>query len=136
MDGIGPPVDFRLMLGAREYAIEHTQVEAIPGLIRAEERFQQIIEPVIDEVSGTLPGPAVYELHFPIDTHARVKRADFARIQRNLIAWIRATAQCLYERNREAPNLRLLHPPARLRIRRWTAPTPARPTAPSSRSPA
>lgn len=101
LDGIGPPVDFRLMLGAREYAIEHTQVEAIPGLIRADERFQQLIEPVIDEVPGTLPGPAVYELHFPIDTHAEVKRADFAGIQRNLIVWIRATAQCLYERNRE-----------------------------------
>ena len=101
MDEIGPPVDFRLMLGAREYAIEHTQVEAIPGLIRADERFQQLIGPLIDEVSGTLPGQAVYELHVPINTHLGVKRTDFARIQRNLIAWIRATAQGLCERNRE-----------------------------------
>ena len=101
MDGIGSPVDFRLMLGAREYAIEHTQVEAIPSLIRADERFQQLIGPIIDEVSGTLPGPAVYELHFPIDTHLRVKLADLDRIRRDFIDWIRATAQCLYKRNSE-----------------------------------
>ena len=100
-DGIGPPVDFRLRLGVREYAIEHTQIEAIPGLIRADERFQQVIEPVIDEVSGTLPGPAVYALHFPIDTHLGVKLADLDRVQRDFIAWIRAEAQCLYERNRD-----------------------------------
>ena len=68
---IGPPVDFRLMLGAREYAIEHTQIEAIPGLIRAGEGYRQLIEPVTDEVSGTLPGSAVYALHFPIDTQSR-----------------------------------------------------------------
>ena len=98
---IGPPVDFRLMLDAREYAIEHTQIEAIPGLIRAGEGYRQLIEPVIDEVSGTLPGSAVYALHFPIDTHLGVKRADLARIRRGLIAWIRAKAQCLYERNRD-----------------------------------
>ena len=98
---IGPPVDFRLMLGTREYAIEHTQIEAIPGLIRAGEGYSQLIEPVIDEVSGTLSGSAVYKLHFPIDTHLGVKRADLARIRRGLIAWIRAKAQCLYERNRD-----------------------------------
>ena len=75
-DWIGPPVDFRLRIGAREYAIEHTQIEAIPGLIRAGERYKQLIGPVIDDISGTLPGPAVYALHFPIDTHFGVKPAD------------------------------------------------------------
>ena len=48
-DGIGPPVDFRLSLGVRAYAIEHTQIEAIPGLIRAGEGYKQLIEPVIKE---------------------------------------------------------------------------------------
>ena len=98
---VGPPVDFRLRLGAREYAIEHTQTEAMRGLIRAAEGYKQLIEPIIAEVSGTLPGAAVYALHFPIDTHLGVKRADLARMRRDLIAWIRAKAQCLYERNRD-----------------------------------
>ncbi len=100
-DGIGPPVDFRLRLGAREYAIEHTQIEAIPGLIRTGEGFKQLIEPVIDDLSGTLPGPAVYALNFPIDTHLGVSPAELDRIRRRLIAWIRAQAQSLYDRNRD-----------------------------------
>ena len=100
-DGIGPPVDFRLRIGAREYAIEHTQIEAIPGLIRAGEGYKQLIDPVTDEVSGTLPGPAVYDLHFPIDPHVGVKRAELAQIRQDLIAWIQAKARCLYERNRD-----------------------------------
>ena len=98
---IGPRVDLRLRLGVREYAIEHTQIEAIPGLIRADEGYEQLTEPVIDELSGTLPGPAVYALHFPIDTHLGVNPAELDRIRRGLIAWIRAKAQCLYERNRD-----------------------------------
>lgn len=100
-EGIGPPVDFRLGIGARECAIEHTQIEPIPGLIRADQEYTQLIGPVIDKVSGTLPGPAVYALHFPIDTHLGVKRADLDRIRRNLIVWIRAKARCLYEGNRD-----------------------------------
>ena len=98
---IGPPVDFRLRLGIRVYAIEHTQIEAIPGLIRAGEGYKQLIEPLIDELSGTLPGPAVYALHFPIDTHLGVKLTDLDRIRQDLITWVRAKAQCLYERNRD-----------------------------------
>ena len=99
--GIGPSVDFCLRLGVRKYAIEHTQVEAIPGLIRAGEGYRQLVEPVIDEVSRTRPGPAVYALHFPIDTHLGMNSADLARLRRDFIAWIRAKAQCLYERNRD-----------------------------------
>ena len=100
-DRIGPLVDFRLRIGAQEYAIEHTQIEAVPGLIRAGEGYKQLIEPVIGEVSGTLPGPAVYALHFPIDTQFGVRRAALDRIRRGFIAWIRAKAQCLYERNQD-----------------------------------
>ncbi|MCY4589625.1 MAG: hypothetical protein OXE86_03465 [Alphaproteobacteria bacterium] len=100
-DSIGPPVDFRLRLGAREYAIEHTQVEAISGLIQAGEEFEQLTKPVIEEVSGTLPGPAVYELHFPINTRLGVKLVDLDRIRRDLMVWIREKAQCLYEKNRD-----------------------------------
>ena len=100
-DRIGPPVDFRLRLGAQEYAIEHTQIEAIPNLIGSDQRYMQIIKPVINEVSGMLPGPAVYALHFPIDTHLGVKLPDLDRIRLDLIAWIQTKAQCLYERNRD-----------------------------------
>ena len=100
-DGIGPPVDLRLRLGAWEYAIEHTQIEAIPKLIQSDERYKQLIEPVIDELSGTLPGPAVYALRFPIDTHLGVNLAKLDRMRQHFIVWIQASAQSLYERNRD-----------------------------------
>ena len=100
-DGIGPPVDFRLRLDVQEYAIEHTQIEAIPGFIQASEEYMQFIRPVIGELSGTLPGLAVYTLYFPIDTHLGVKLPDLARIRRDFIAWIQTKAQCLCERNRD-----------------------------------
>ena len=98
-EGIGPPVDFHLMLGTREYAIEHTRIEAVPGLIRTGEGYAQLIKPVIAELSGTLPGPADYWLYFPLDTHLGVKKAELDRIRQGLIAWVRVKAQCLYERN-------------------------------------
>ena len=100
-DGNGPPVDFRLTLGVREYAIEHTQIEAIPNLIGSHHRYMELIEPVVDEVSGTLPSQARYMLYFPIDTHLGVSRTDFDRIRSDFIAWIRENAQSLYKKNQE-----------------------------------
>ena len=98
-EGIGPRVDFHLMLGTREYAIEHTQIEAVPGFIRTGEGYAQLIKPVIAELSGTLPGPADYWLYFPLDTHLGVKKAELDRIRQGLIAWVRVKARRLYERN-------------------------------------
>ena len=98
---IGPPVDLRLRLGVREYAIEHTQIEVIPGFIQAGEEYMQFIRPIIDALSGTLPEPGAFTLHFPIDTNLGVKLSDLARIRRDFITWIQTKAQCLYERNRD-----------------------------------
>ena len=100
-DGAGPPVDFRVPLGAREYAIEHTQIEATADFIRAGKKYKHLLGTLIDELSGTLPGPAFYAVHFPFDTHLGVKEADLARIRRDFMDWIREKAQCLYENNRE-----------------------------------
>lgn len=98
-EGVDPPVDLRLRLGAREHAIEHTQIEAFPGRIRTDVECERLIKPVIAEVSGTLPGPAHYELLLPIDTRLGVKTAELNRRRRDLIAWIRAKAQYLCEKN-------------------------------------
>ena len=97
--GIDPPVDLRLRLGAREYAIEHTRIEAFPGQVRTDAEYVQLIVTVIDEVSGTLPGPAHYELLLPMNTHLGVKTAELDRRRRGLIAWVRAKAQYMYEKN-------------------------------------
>lgn len=100
-DGSGPPVDFCLRVGDRNYAIEHTQIEAMRGQIRAGKEYEQLIEPVIEELSGTLPGPAVYALQLPTETYLGANRVKLERIRRDLIAWIQKSARSLYERNKD-----------------------------------
>lgn len=101
LDESGPPVDFRLRVGDRDYAIEHTQIEAIRGQIRAGKKYVQLIKPVIDELSGTLPGPAVYVLHLAMETDFGANRVELARIRRDFIAWTQVNAESLYERNKD-----------------------------------
>ena len=100
-DGRGPPVDFRLQVGDQDYAIEHTQIEAMRGQIRAGKKYTQFIEPVIHELSGTLPGPAAYALQLPMDTDLGANRVSLERIRRDFIAWIQLNARSLYERNKD-----------------------------------
>ena len=102
-DAVGPKVELRLRLGTQKYAIEHTQIEAFEGQIRTGKEFEQLIEPVIDELSGTLPGPAVYDLHFPIDARLNVKAAELGGVRRGLIEWVREEAQGLHDSNPERP---------------------------------
>jgi hypothetical protein len=90
-----------LNLGAQNYAIEHTEIEAFARQIHTGEEFGQFIGPVREEVSGTLPGPAVYSLYFPIDTRLRAKPQQMEDIRRDFIAWIREHATRLHENNPE-----------------------------------
>lgn len=103
MDGIGPPVDLRLRLGTREYAIEHTQIEAFEGQIRTGEEFGRFITPVTEQLQGTLPGPAVYYLLFPLDARLGVKGYQMGEMRSNLIAWVREHAQGLHEKSPDRP---------------------------------
>ena len=102
-DGTGPPVELRLRLGTQSYAIEHTRIEAFAGQIGAEVRFQQIVRPVIDALSGTLPKPGVYYLHFPTNARLRVKANDLPRLQSDFIEWVREHAERLHNKNPEQP---------------------------------
>ncbi len=73
-NGIGPPVDLRLKLGTQSYAIEHTQIEAFEGQIQTGEEFGQFTNPVLDELSGTLPKPGETTCNvrsYPESRHAR-----------------------------------------------------------------
>lgn len=102
-DKIGPPVELRLNLGTQSYAIEHTRIEAFPGQIHTGEKFGQFIRPVIDELSGTLPGPAVYHLYFPPNTHLGVGPNGLQQIRSDFIEWVREHAQRLHENNPQKP---------------------------------
>ncbi len=108
-DGIGPPVELRLNMRSQNYAIEHTLIEAFPGQIHTGAEFGRFIDPVIDELSETLPGPAVYDLYFPIDARLGVRQDRLQQLRNNFIVWVREQAQQLHERNPEKPT-RERHP--------------------------
>ncbi len=102
-NGIGPPVDLRLKLGTQSFAIEHTQIEAFADQIRTAEEFGHFINPVIEELSETLPGPAIYHLYFPIDTHRSVNPDKLDRIRDDFIEWVREHAERLHGKNPDRP---------------------------------
>jgi hypothetical protein len=102
-NGIGPPVDLRLKLGAQNYAIEHTRIEAFEGQIRRVEKLNRFINPVIDELSEKLPGPAVYDLYFPDEGWLGVNANELDEIRDDFIEWVRKHAQHLHEKNPDRP---------------------------------
>jgi hypothetical protein len=102
-DGTGPPVELRFRLGTQSYAIEHTQIEAFAGQIHTEEELGQLIRPVMDELSGTLPKPGIYHLYFPTSARVGVKANVLQRIRSDFIEWVREHAQHLHARNPEQP---------------------------------
>ena len=102
-NGIGPPVELRLKLGTQSYAIEHTRIEAFEGQIHTSEKLGRFIYPVINELSGTLPGPAVYDLYFPTNAHLGVRANQRDKIRSDFVEWVREHAQCLHEKNPDTP---------------------------------
>lgn len=95
-NAIGPPVELRFTLGTQSYAIEHTQIEAFSHQIRTEEEFGQLILPVVNKISGTLPKPGVYYVYFPTDANVGVRANELPRIQASLADWIRKHAKLLH----------------------------------------
>ena len=77
-DGVGPPVDLRLMLGAQEYVIEHTRIESFENQIKTEiktsDAFRQIYEYITEQISDSLPGPACYQLNVPVSVRLPGRR--------------------------------------------------------------
>ncbi len=95
-DGWGPPVELRLKLGTQEYAIEHTQIEAFERQIATGVSLEEFIEPVNRELAGVLPGPALYEIIFPVDPSLGLKKSGLKQIQKNLIEWVHENARLLH----------------------------------------
>ena len=102
-EGVGPPVELRFRLGNQTYAMEHTQIEAFENQIYFGQNFSDFIEPVTNELSGTLPRPGVYRLCFPVDARLDARPHRMPEIRDQITAWVREQAQRLHERNPERP---------------------------------
>ena len=102
-DGDGPPVDLRLKVGERDYAIEHTRLQPYEARIKDSAAFKKINEFIRKEIREPLPGPVYYELDIPIQVSLPRGKKNRDRAFSNLVEWIRGTAKRLHERRREIP---------------------------------
>lgn len=102
-DGDGPPVDLRLKVGKRDYAIEHTLLQPRENRIKDSAAFKRINEFIRKEIREPLPGPVFYELDIPIRVSLPRGKKNRDRAFNNLVEWIRSTAKRLHERRREIP---------------------------------
>ena len=64
--GEGPPVDLRVTVGDKEYALEHTRILPFDDRIEAAQAYRDIRACVAERFPGPLPGDAFYELYLPL----------------------------------------------------------------------
>ena len=98
-EGAIPPVDLRLKLGARDYAIEHTRIEAFENQIATAAVVNRIVRYVRKHFPDPFPGPAYYELQFRGDVSLPGGRSRRARALHKLVDWVRNAERILRDRN-------------------------------------
>lgn len=86
--GNGKNVEARFHLADQEYAIEHTRINSFKNQVRVELLFQQFARPILEKLSGKLPGPGYWKLGLPSNIGRRIKRRDVCAVQAALIEWL------------------------------------------------
>lgn len=95
-DGSGPPVEMRVEVADRRYAIEHTLVEPFPKAFQAGAEFTEFAAPLHDLFYGNMPKPGTYELIFPVHPTAGRHRREHAALRARIAAWVEEAAQALH----------------------------------------
>lgn len=103
MDGVGPPVDLRLILNTQEYAIEHTRIESFENQIRTESIVKEVIDYIKKKNLVPFPSPDYYELHYPFDFSLPDRKVKRDRALNNLVEWICKCEKFLREGTRSQP---------------------------------
>lgn len=88
-DHSGPPVEMRLRLGGRRFAIEHTLIEPFPHAIQTGMRFQKLAGEIEATLNGSMPGPGTYQLVFPINPTENNAPHTHASLRTRIIQWAR-----------------------------------------------
>ena len=100
-DGLGPPVDLRLRLGAQKYAIEHTRIEPSEYYYSTRRLFKEIDGYIQPRLADALPPQAYFVLHVPMK--ALPSRRKRKRALNSLVDWIRTNVSSLYESDLARP---------------------------------
>ncbi len=94
-----PPVDLRVKIGSREYAIEHTRIESVENQITTVFVARRITEHIKKTIPEPFSSPAYYELQFPVDVSLPKGRVKRERALGALVEWLRASEKILRERS-------------------------------------
>ncbi|KPH05971.1 hypothetical protein CO657_16395 [Rhizobium acidisoli] len=90
-------VEVRFNLGDCRYAIEHTLIEPFTDFLKIGDRFTKFAGEILDTLKGTMPGPGIYQLSFPINPTAEHKGAALAALRQPIIDWVRRAAEELFQ---------------------------------------
>lgn len=99
-DGSGPPVEIRLSIGDRRFAIEHTLIEPFDKHIHGGVDFEAFGAPLRLALDGTMPGPGTYKLFFDLNPAAGIPRSKHDKLRQKIAAWV---AQAASELVADAP---------------------------------
>jgi hypothetical protein len=96
-DHSGPPVEMRLRLGGRRFAIEHTLIEPFPLAIQTGRWFQELTAEIETALNGSMPGPGTYRLVFPIHPTKGKPRRTHAGLREGITRWVREAGAELHD---------------------------------------
>lgn len=95
-DHSGPPVEMRLRLGARRFAIEHTLIEPFPLAIQTGKWFQELTAEIAAALNGAMPPPGTYRLVFPVHPTEGKPRRTHAALRARITQWVREAGEELH----------------------------------------
>ena len=99
-------IDVCAEFGGERYALEHTRIEPFEGETGTGIFFTAFMQPIEKRLSGTIPGPARYDLLLPLDPTIAKRRNAITKAQTALIDWVAAQAPALYEEAQSSPHSR------------------------------
>jgi hypothetical protein len=88
-------VDWVQSVGAKQFAIEVTLVEAMPGRREQVTHLQQLFEPLRAELDGKLPSPGVFQLVIQPGALSIFRKKQLPEVRSHLREWILRAAPSL-----------------------------------------
>lgn len=95
-DGSGPPVEVRLRLADRRFAIEHTLIEPFARAIQTGMEFEELTREIGNTLYGNMPRPGTYRLILPVHPTRGRHRRTHSALREAIIRWVRAAAAEMY----------------------------------------
>lgn len=92
------PVDVAGEVAGQLFAIEHTRIEPFPGYLEFITKSERQNVPIMTALSGAFDPADCFQLQVPLGAFHGLKARELAKVQNNLIAWVKDVAPALERR--------------------------------------